>query len=121
MLTKLISGNIKEPVAIRRVHNQNRITKKSQKEMRNIKNKLLKSIKQWSTEKKISKRKLAFLYYSIFFYKNIDSYSEKNKIAKIIIRFISILKFSSQYSIYLGMFIIIHLLKKFLFKSLSKI
>lgn len=115
-ITKLVPGEIKNPIAFRRVHNENRITKINQKEKTIIKLKMLKLLKSWSEDKKIPNKKLAFLYYSIIFNESVIRCAKKNKLRKTIIGIKSILRLSYKYSFFMGILLVIHWLKRFLFK-----
>jgi glycosyltransferase involved in cell wall biosynthesis len=115
-LTKLVPGKIKTPIAFRRVHNENRITKINQKEKTIIKLKMLKLLKSWSEDKKISNKKLAFLYYSIIFNESVVRCAKRDKLTKTIIGIKSILKLSYRYSLFMGVLLVTHWFKRFLFK-----
>lgn len=93
-LAKLVPGDIKSPVAIRRVHENNRFNKTSPEEKQRIKMKFFSSLLKWAKEKNLEKKKMAFIYYKKFFFENIKFHSNQNRFKRIINRFLSILKFS---------------------------
>jgi hypothetical protein len=70
-VAKLVPGNIKEPVAVRRVHNDNRFTKVPPEELKKIKLNFYTSLLDWAKNKNLLKKKWVLFIMLIFLIKTI--------------------------------------------------
>jgi glycosyltransferase involved in cell wall biosynthesis len=120
-VSKLVPGDIKKPVAIRRVHEKNRFDKATPEEIKNTKLKFYSSLLEWGQNKNLASNKMAFIYYTYFFNKKYIKHRFQKKYRRIINRLSSVIFFTLSHSPFLSAQIIKFYSENLFFKLKTKV
>ena len=97
---RLRPGDLEEPVALRRVHSDNRFNKLSVEEKQAVQLKVFSYLETWSEEKGLPERQKAFIRYKRFFLENIGDYAGRSKLKRLFKRSAVTLKFIFTHSLF---------------------
>ncbi len=105
---KLAAGSIDKPVAVRRVHDANRITNVPKDKFQKIRERLWKLLAEWAAEVGLGTNKTALIHYRLLFHKAFEANFERNSYNNLLSLIKSLIVFSFKNNLKLSLHIWYH-------------